>query len=120
MFIQGDTGKLIHNGDFTKIKKIEQFLLELIKEDEEKKVDELEEVENKSKVIMDALMGHGNKRKYDLSILKKHFGLFRKSLMYVPYNLHCIICLKTRQNYIHSYVMFQTTQNKENIYRYLL
>ena len=118
MFIQGDTSKLIHNGDFTKIKEnANSSILELIKEDEEQeeKVEELEEVENKSKVIMDALMGHGNKESMTYPFLKKHFGLFREKfdVCSIQFALHYMFEDKTK---LHSFLCNVSNYTKQGKY----
>ena len=68
MFIQGDTGKLIHNDILKLSENIDSKLLDMIKDDEqdeeEEKGQELddEEEENISNVILNGLMGQ-EKRK---------------------------------------------------------
>lgn len=121
MFIQGDTSKLIHNGDFTKFSEnIDLKLLDMIKDDEEDKEEEKgqeldeEEEENISKVILNGLMGQGKKENMKYPFIKKHFGIFHDKfdICSVQFALHYMFEDKTKLHSFLSNVSNYTKQGK--------
>lgn len=124
MFIHGDTSKLIHNGDFTKVDEdINSSLMEMIQEPDEEKaqeekvqeIEEEQEKENISNVIMNSLMGHGNKGNIKYPFLKKHFGLFNDKfdICSIQFALHYMFEDKTK---LHSFLCNVSNYTKKGKY----
>ena len=118
MFIHGDTSKLIHNGDFTKIQlKQNSSSMKIIEQKYEDELINEEDIqeENISNIILNGLMGHGKKEQMKYEFLIKNFGIFHDKfdVCSIQFALHYMFENKQK---LHSFLCNVSNYTKKGKY----